>query len=214
MTRTKEDQKELAFAVYWDGRYTVSDGEQPTHEWFKNYSALQPFLTKVIFQDRAPEKNPRILHLGSGDSTVPYDLHKVGYKNQVCIDFSPVVVSLMGARMIPGIDWILGDVRDMQEIPTHSVDVAFDKGTMDAMIYGSPWSPPDDVKENARLYVREVSRVLADDGVFIWITFRQPIHVKPLLIQEDLWSVEVETLQENQYSFEYYAFILRKSKTS
>jgi hypothetical protein len=55
--------------------------------------------------------------------------------------------------------------------------------------------------------------VLADNGIFIWITFRQPIHVKPLLIQDDLWNVEVETLQENDYSFEYYAFILRK-KTS
>jgi hypothetical protein len=68
MTRNKEDQKELAFAVYWDGRYNISDGEQPTHEWFKNYDALQPFLTKTLFQDRGAEKNPRILHLGSGDS--------------------------------------------------------------------------------------------------------------------------------------------------
>jgi hypothetical protein len=68
MVRTKEDQKELAFAIYWDGRYNISDGEQPTHEWFKNYDALRPFLTKAIFQDRGVEKNPRILHLGSGDS--------------------------------------------------------------------------------------------------------------------------------------------------
>ena len=44
----------------------------------------------------------------------------------------------------------------MTEIDTRSVDVAFDKGTLDAMIYGSPWSPPEDVLENSGKYMKEV----------------------------------------------------------
>ena len=39
------------------------------------------------------------------------------------------------------VEWRVGDVRDMKDIDSKSVDVAFDKGTLDAMIYGSPWSP-------------------------------------------------------------------------
>ena len=37
-----------------------------------------------------------------------------------------------------------------------SVDVAFDKGTLDAMIFGSPWSPPEETLENSGRYMKEV----------------------------------------------------------
>lgn len=56
-----------------------------------------------------------------------------------------------------GIEWRWADVRDMKDIPSSSVDVAFDKGTMDAMIHGSPWNPPHDVLINTLRYIREVS---------------------------------------------------------
>jgi O-glycosyl hydrolase len=55
-----------------------------------------------------------------------------------------------------GIEWKHADVRDLPE-QSCSVDVAFDKSTLDAMIFGSPWNPPDLVKENARRYMDEVS---------------------------------------------------------
>ena len=44
----------------------------------------------------------------------------------------------------------------MDDISTDSVDVAFDKGTLDAMIYGSPWDPPDEVLDSTGRYIREV----------------------------------------------------------
>jgi hypothetical protein len=47
------------------------------------------------------------------------------------------------------------DVRDLQ-LPDASIDVALDKGTLDAMIHGSLWNPPDDVKDNVRKYANEV----------------------------------------------------------
>ena len=46
----------------------------------------------------------------------------------------------------------------MKGIDNNSVDVAFDKGTLDAMIYGSPWSPPEEVMENSGRYLSEVSK--------------------------------------------------------
>lgn len=90
--------------------------------------------------------------------TIPADLSERGYKNQLCLDFSTVVVDLMSSRhaQVGGIEWKWADVRDMPQIPPASIDVAFDKGTMDAMIHGSPWSPPDDVKDNTAKYLNEV----------------------------------------------------------
>lgn len=47
------------------------------------------------------------------------------------------------------IRWETLDVRYMEDkIPNASVDVAFDKGTLDAMIHGSPWSPPENTIAN------------------------------------------------------------------
>lgn len=57
---------------------------------------------------------------------------------------------------VEGIEWKWMDVRDMAGIADKSVDVAFDKGTLDAMIHGSPWSPPDDVKQSTSKYLEEV----------------------------------------------------------
>lgn len=55
-----------------------------------------------------------------------------------------------------GIDWKQADVRQMGLIPSESVDVAFDKGTLEAMIHGSPWDPPEEVLDNTGRYIREV----------------------------------------------------------
>jgi hypothetical protein len=90
--------------------------------------------------------------------TVPYDLVERCYTNQICLDFSKVVADLMKSRHSDKsqVEWKVGDVRDMLEIESQSIDVAFDKGTLDAMIYGSPWSPPDEVLDNSGRYMKEV----------------------------------------------------------
>lgn len=92
--------------------------------------------------------------------SVPYDLLDRGYRNQLCIDFSTVVANLMKSRHAdkPQVAWQVGDVRNMNGIACNSVDVVFDKCTLDCMSYGSPWSPPKEVLENSRMYLREVSK--------------------------------------------------------
>ena len=58
----------LAYPGYWDERYALSDGEQPTHEWFRSFKSLEPYLLRHLFEPRPSNSNPHILHLGSGDS--------------------------------------------------------------------------------------------------------------------------------------------------
>src|ERR1700754_3318942 len=110
MSTSTAELKRIAHPEYWDERYaSVGPGEQ-VHEWFRSFDDLKPFLDRHLFQVRAAQTAPRILHLGSGDSvsffglgitvaghsttpqTIPEDLTKMGYKNQICVDFSTVVV--------------------------------------------------------------------------------------------------------------------------
>jgi hypothetical protein len=54
-----------------------------------------------------------------------------------------------------------------------------------------------------------VLRVLKDDGSFLYVTYRQPHFVKPILNRNNNWDVRVETLGGGD-SFEYFGFILKK----
>ncbi|KAK7443602.1 hypothetical protein Landi51_08951 [Colletotrichum acutatum] len=232
----------LATPELWNQRYTKSDGSHPTHEWLRTFEALEPFFEKHLFSQRRPDTSPRIMHLGSGDSvwilcpsppsslyflalvvtaslshpgTIPADLSARGYKNQLCLDFSTVVIDLMRQQHaeLGGIEWKWADIRDMPDAaPTASVDVAFDKSTLDAMIHGSPWSPPDDVRENAAKYLGEVHRALKDDGVFLCITYRQPHFMRPLLNADNLWDMDMDILSGGESAFDYYGFILKRRK--
>jgi len=109
------------------------------------------------------------------------------------------------------IRWQQMDVRAMSSLESGSVDVAFDKGTLDAMIHGNPWFPPQDTLDNTSAYLREVSCVLnKSGGVFLYVTYRQPHFVKPLLMCEGTnWDLEVEHLGAGDGSFGYYGIVCR-----
>lgn len=59
--------EELAFAKYWDERYAKPDAEE-SFEWFKSYVNLKGFLKKWLPKVEAQNEQPKILHLGCGNS--------------------------------------------------------------------------------------------------------------------------------------------------
>jgi hypothetical protein len=89
MAGSDEEAEALAHPGYWDARYTGSDGKTPSHEWFRTYNDLQPFFSKYLFESYAPETEPKILHLGAGDSVriIRYRIvvsSLSNYENRLC----------------------------------------------------------------------------------------------------------------------------------
>lgn len=72
MVMSEEEISALKNPEYWDERYSKAEGDEPTHEWFRSYSDLEPFFTKHLFEKYSPAKDPTILHLGAGDSVGPF----------------------------------------------------------------------------------------------------------------------------------------------
>ncbi|KAI9782866.1 MAG: hypothetical protein M1816_001686 [Peltula sp. TS41687] len=203
--------EELSHASYWNKRYQRS-GVKTTYEWFRSFGGLTTLFAAHLPAPSLDGRTPRILHPGCGNSMLPIDLHKHGYKNQVCLDFSNVVIKNMASQFEErdGIEWIVGDIRDMSNIGDGEFDVVIDKGTLDSMISGSVWNPPDEVKHNTRAYIDEVVRTLKPRGIFLCITYRQPHFVKPMLERDDIWEISVMELVEEAGSFGYFGFIMRR----
>jgi len=69
MAKPSEAQ-ELSLPAFWDNRYNSADlaENQPTHEWFRGFDSLNPWLSKHLFIERPANSAPMIMHLGCGDS--------------------------------------------------------------------------------------------------------------------------------------------------
>jgi SAM-dependent methyltransferase len=144
--------------------------------------------------------------------TLTADLHRLGYTNQTGVDFSQVVIDAMKSKYTQlDTRWILMDVREL-DLPDAAVDIAVDKGTLDAFVHGSLWDPPDDVRTNVGKYVNEVARVLRPGGLWLYITYRQPHFMKPLLTREKQWGLSVEILEDPDGAggFDYFGFVMAK----
>jgi hypothetical protein len=104
--------------------------------------------------------------------TLTADLYDLGYTNQTSIDFSRVAIDAMKSKYSHmETRWCVMDVRCL-ELPNGSVDVAIDKGTLDAMIHGSLWDPPEDVRCNVGKYVDEVEDRFSHICIIMLITDR------------------------------------------
>lgn len=57
----------------------------------------------------------------------------------------------------------------------------------------------------------QVARILKPEGKWLYITYRQPHFIRPLLTR-DVWSLTVETLQDKPGSIEYFAWVMSKHR--
>ncbi|KAJ1837812.1 hypothetical protein LPJ57_011316, partial [Coemansia sp. RSA 486] len=160
------DNVEYGTHEYWQQRYAQEEHEN--FDWFKTYKDLAP-----LFDQHIHGRDARILMLGCGNSTLSSDMYAAGYENIVNVDYSDVVIKQMRQRCAhqAKMTWEVMDVRQLA-LDDASVDVAIDKGTLDALMCdkGDSWNPPPELCRNVAAEVDEVDRVLAPGGKFVWIT--------------------------------------------
>ncbi|TPX49968.1 hypothetical protein SeMB42_g00561 [Synchytrium endobioticum] len=193
---------------YWDSRYKSETGQ--TFDWFKEYSALKSQFNEFIPCDS------KILHLGTGNSTLPEDMADGGYQDQTAVDYSSIVIESMNRRPARrGLAYLEADVFQLDlRFASSSFDVAVDKGTLDAFLTHErdhdPWNPSSETKVTVAKYLQQISYVLKSNGLFIHVTFAQPHFRKPLLalLPDTLTLVSTRTIQGD--GFDYFLYLCRK----
>ncbi|KWU44291.1 S-adenosyl-L-methionine-dependent methyltransferase [Rhodotorula sp. JG-1b] len=190
---------------YWDERY-AQEADDGSFDWCKTYADIKHLVNRFV-----PNKDSRIVMLGCGNSTLSRDMYDDGYRNIANIDYSPVVIEKM-ARVNAdreGMTWTVGDVRKLP-FEDQSIDVCFDKATLDAMLTSEkdPWNPPPQAVADVKGEVDEVIRVLKPTGVFLYFTFGQPHFRRPLL-QRPGWTVQHLEVGDG---FAYYWFWMRRDE--
>lgn len=123
-------------------------------------------------------KDKPVLVLGCGNSTLSYDLYKLGFTDITSIDYSPTVIEKMKAKHAdtPSLKWILADMRSMTMFTDNSFDFILEKGALDAFMAkeGDVWNPDESVLEDVGKALKEIRRLLKPDGLYIQISFQQP----------------------------------------
>lgn len=118
---------------------------------------------------------------------------------------------------------------NLNAIADQSLDIAIDKGTMDALMCGRIWSlknnmesplinsmflekgdvwePSEKIVNDVKMEVDEVVRILKPGGKFIYITFGQPHFRRRHLERHGVWDLEIQRIGE---AFHYFIYIMTK----
>lgn len=131
-----------------------------------------------------------VLHLGCGNSRLCKDMHvawgalpeglRCGRRlRQIAVDYSPVVIEKMKQKyddLSVGVEWLVDDVRALQHIPSRSVDVVIDKGTMDALQADKENEALDDHIDSMLQHVSRVLRCDRGVSLFVQLTWEIPYY--------------------------------------
>eukprot|EP01121_Diplochlamys_sp_Union-15-3_P016364 TRINITY_DN5551_c0_g1_i2.p1 TRINITY_DN5551_c0_g1~~TRINITY_DN5551_c0_g1_i2.p1 ORF type:complete len:216 (+),score=28.18 TRINITY_DN5551_c0_g1_i2:69-650(+) len=180
---------------YWDNRY---ENEPEPFEWFLNYEALKPYITKRIPYDSL------VLQIGCGNSVLPEDMAADGYKKICNIDLSQVVIETMKKKYqsTKNLEFRRMDCRSL-EFSDNTFDGVIDKGTMDTIMCG------DNSFVNAAKMLNQIHRVLKPGGVFMEITYGAPETRVEHFENISGWTLEKEILKKQSEGC-HYLYILTK----
>ena len=144
---------------FWEKRYTNEHLE--IFEWYQTYESLREKIIDYI----KPEY--KILNVGSGTSKFAEDLFYEGIKNVINIDFSESAVRLLEEhfeeQQIES-KCIKMNVLDMKDFQEGQFNLVFDKALLDSILCG------EDALETVKTMLKEIYRVLADEGYYIIVS--------------------------------------------
>jgi SAM-dependent methyltransferase len=177
---------------YWETRYQDA---APTKDWYGTWDCFGKAIMAAL-----PPCGMRVLHVGSGTSLLPEEMHKMGYINQLATDISPSVVSTMRHRTAhcSGLRWSVEDAV-APRYPVGSFDAVVDKGTFDALSCSG---------QGYRL-IEEMGRVIAPGGVYIMIS--SLTWARRVFCARDIWS-GVETLHVAEHGGEGFVHVATRAQ--
>ncbi|KAG0238910.1 Endothelin-converting enzyme 2 [Actinomortierella wolfii] len=88
---------------YWQKRFEHED----TFEWLMPWEVLESHLERlgILASEDDGRSSQKVLNLGCGNSTLPLDLYRVGYRYILSVDFVKEVVDRMRIRCQNAIGW-------------------------------------------------------------------------------------------------------------
>merc|ERR1711998_507105 len=150
---------------YWDTRYD-DPSNQEAFEWLQDYKGL-----KDIIAQHLPNKNGRVLVVGTGRSNLAKDMNADGYAEVCGVDWCDKLIDKLNSRVdTPGLSF--EHVKSVQDLggshpkfPEGSVDYVIDKALLDSILCGV------NSTQNAYMYLKAVKSVLRDGGKALVVTY-------------------------------------------
>lgn len=179
-TRTMDtdlNPSNLGTREYWEETYSTdlqnyeeSNGVDVGEIWF-GFESERRILNWI--SKSGISKQNSVLDIGSGNGSMLLTLDKNGFTSLTGIDFCQSAVSLAikvavdkGSRCIK---YHFADItvseagqKDLPQIFCRNFDVCIDKGTYDAICLS-----PEESKEKRLAYMRNVSKLLSSDGIYV-----------------------------------------------
>lgn len=190
---------------YWDSRYT----DEECYEWFKDYTSFRDLIRKYV------KPRDKILMLGCGNSSLSADMYNDGFQNIINVDYSEVCIHNMQEKHknLSGMLWKIMDIRDLK-FNGHEFDIILEKGTLDALLVDEHdrWQLSANAYQCMEMILRQCSRLLKNGGLFLSITFEQPMFRKRIYARTCFeWSVHHHTFGETG-CLEYFLYCMKKGE--
>ncbi|KAG8563715.1 hypothetical protein GDO81_016182 [Engystomops pustulosus] len=167
----------------WDKIYSSRRSKDSSHfDWFCSYKDLEDLLLPLIHEMvplmKQAEKPLHVLDLGCGTSDIGLGLFRESHLPLwiSCIDRSKPAILAMRERVIQDavtpkhpdshLEYIEGDVTDLQGVRSGSISLVLDKGTSDSLLRSGT--------EQAQRLVHEALRVLQMGGKLVQLTDEDP----------------------------------------
>lgn len=169
---------------YWENRYNDNKNVLfKLFDWYCPFDLCYPTIESLI----DTKKKHKLLLIGIGKSGAIEILYKNGFRDIICVDISPTIISIMQQKYIKysGVEFMCMDVCKMNTFPDNHFSLVIDKACLDALFCQI------DYKEAISQALIEIHRVLkVDGGVFASVSQSPPITRVPYF-REINWAVEV-----------------------
>lgn len=188
---------------YWNDRYK----DEESFEWFCDYGKFKEILCNHI------KPTDCIVNLGCGNSKMSELMYLDGFKNLINIDYSETLIELMRDRCkkYKEMSWLTMDINNLQ-FEANSIDIIIEKGTLDSLLVdeSDPWNMTKENQVKINNILKNISKILKPNGLFISITFAQPHFRVPIYANHDYnWSIKEFTIGE---TFHYFVYVMKKGE--